>query len=131
VPFIASPDPEIVWTRMDTKLTNTDRMTVENLEFSTRLKYEKTELTDTGMYKIALSNQLGTDTASIKLSVVDRPSPPQGPMVVSDITPDSCVLTWASPKVGRVAPYKPLSLSVGRQLADHQLHPRKVQRNKW
>lgn len=43
-------------------------------------------------------NELGSDSATIKVTVVDRPGPPEGPLLITEITPESCVLTWLSPK---------------------------------
>lgn len=31
------------------------------------------------------------------LSVIDKPSPPQGPLDISDITPETCTLSWKAP----------------------------------
>lgn len=44
------------------------------------------------------SNDLGSDSANVRVTVVDRPGPPEGPLLVTEITPDSCHLTWTSPK---------------------------------
>lgn len=33
----------------------------------------------------------------MQVLVVDKPSPPQGPLEASDITPDTCTLSWKPP----------------------------------
>lgn len=33
----------------------------------------------------------------VQVLVVDRPSPPLGPLDASDITPDTCTLSWKPP----------------------------------
>lgn len=46
----------------------------------------------------SLENDLGSDSIDIRLKVVDRPSPPEGPLEADDISPDSCRLIWKEPK---------------------------------
>ena len=44
-----------------------------------------------------MTNSEGADSASCKIFVVDVPSPPQGPLDISDITPENCTLAWKPP----------------------------------
>ena len=45
-----------------------------------------------------MKNGLGQDRVSIKVIVIDKPGQPQGPLEVSDVKADSCVLSWIPPK---------------------------------
>ena len=53
---------------------------------------------DTGIYKIVAKNSQGTDTAEVEILVVTVPTPPLGPIEVSNITCSSCHLDWKPPK---------------------------------
>ena len=58
---------------------------------------KKAKRADTGTYNIQLTNSEGSDQASCKVLVVDRPSPPQKPIDAYDITPETCTLSWRPP----------------------------------
>ena len=52
-----------------------------------------------GVYVCTLRTSLGADKLTVKVSVLDKPAAPQGPLVASDIRADSCSLSWTAPKV--------------------------------
>ncbi|CAK5074870.1 unnamed protein product [Meloidogyne enterolobii] len=100
VPYAASPKPEITWTKnglpFDAQVRT--RSEIESSDFLTQLNYPKCERGDTGTYSIKIENDLGSDSVDLKLKVVDRPSPPEGPLECDDIGPESCRLAWKPPK---------------------------------
>lgn len=99
VPFCATPMPKISWTKNGQNVDEKGgRADVENNDYLASLAYEKCEFGDTGSYTIFLENSMGSDSATIKFRVVDCPLPPEGPLDVSDICPDGCLLTWKEPK---------------------------------
>lgn len=53
---------------------------------------------DTGRYTLTLENNLGSVSASANVTVVDRPTAPEGPLMVGDVTKESCRLSWQPPK---------------------------------
>ena len=63
------------------------------------LTSEKAILEDSGEYSCNLRNDLGQERLTIKVIVLDKPLQPEGPLEVSDIKPDGCVLSWKPPKV--------------------------------
>lgn len=48
-------------------------------------------------HKCQLTPKTDPCTLLTQVLVVDRPSPPQGPMEATDITPDTCTLSWKPP----------------------------------
>lgn len=98
IPYHASPTPEITWARAGTDISMDSRVTQETSDYMTQLQFSKCQLSDSGVYTVTLTNSMGTDSSNVRLRVVDRPSPPEGPLLITDITPDSCCLTWKSPK---------------------------------
>ena len=55
---------------------------------------------DQGNYRVVLQNPKGSDSADFKVKINDKPEPPEGPLKVSKITPESCKLSWDPPRVG-------------------------------
>ncbi|XP_071479592.1 twitchin-like [Diadema antillarum] len=101
IPFEASPAPQVTWSRSDK-----DGITVES---SHRIKFEETEISgimvntsaergDAGSYAVTFKNEKGTDTATVRITVVDKPSAPQGPLEATDVTADFCRLSWKPPQ---------------------------------
>ncbi|CAA98064.2 Twitchin [Caenorhabditis elegans] len=97
VPFAASPAPKVTFSKGENKISPTDpRVKVEYSDFLATLTIEKSELTDGGLYFVELENSQGSDSASIRLKVVDKPASPQH-IRVEDIAPDCCTLYWMPP----------------------------------
>lgn len=63
------------------------------------LSISNAQLKDGGLYTCSLRNPFGKDSVEIKVIVLDRPGQPEGPLDVSDVTADTCVLKWNPPKV--------------------------------
>ncbi|EDX15878.1 GD15479 [Drosophila simulans] len=53
---------------------------------------------DSGKYTVTAANEFGKDTADIEVIVVDKPSPPEGPLSYTETAPDHISLHWYSPK---------------------------------
>ncbi len=49
---------------------------------------------DSGSYSLEVTNEVGTAAAKAKVTVLDRPAPPEGPLKLSGITNTSCNLAW-------------------------------------
>lgn len=52
---------------------------------------------DAGVYSIRVSNEFGADEGTVRVLVLDKPGAPEGPLEVSEVTADSCKLTWKPP----------------------------------
>lgn len=97
VPFIAKPKPRPAWCINGEDVLTDDRIKFVTNEIETQFINKKAKRSDTGNYTIYLTNDVGTDSATCRVLVVDKPSPPQGPLDVSDITPETCTISWKPP----------------------------------
>ena len=52
---------------------------------------------DSGFFVVQAKNRFATDSVTVELLVVDVPQPPEN-VKVSEITRDSCQLTWGEPR---------------------------------
>ncbi len=52
----------------------------------------------TGIYKLTVTNATGRDEAEVEVVVLGKPSRPEGPLEVVDVTKDSAKLKWQPPK---------------------------------
>lgn len=97
VPYHASPKPNATWTINGDEVIPEDRIKFDTTEIASIYYNKSAKRSDTGSYTIKLTNSVGSDSASCRVLVVDRPQPPQGPLDISDITPDNCSLAWRPP----------------------------------
>lgn len=97
VPFVANPRPKPIWTINGEEVFSSERIKFDTTDIQTIFKNKCAKRGDTGLYTIQLVNSSGSDSASCKVLVVDKPSPPVGPLEVSEITPETCTLSWKPP----------------------------------
>lgn len=99
VPFIASPQPKTQWWVGPNEIFPDSRIQFLLDAKSSTSAYvnKKSKRSDSGKYTIKLTNSEGADSGTCKVLVVDVPAPPQGPLDISDITPETCSLAWRPP----------------------------------
>jgi hypothetical protein len=104
------PVPKKVWTRTSVLMAERDgqqqqipimgsssvKLVVE--DYKIKLKVTEAKRGDSGLYTLTATNVNGQDVASVKVTVLDVPSPPEGPLQVSDISKSACNLRWRPPK---------------------------------
>ncbi len=97
VPFTAIPQPKAKWSINGQEVVGDDRISTEVTAREAYFYNKKAERSDTGHYNIQLTNSEGSDQATCRVLVVDKPSPPNKPIDVYDITPETCTLSWRPP----------------------------------
>jgi titin len=97
IPFAASPMPEVTWTFNEGKFSDAKRITIETIRGVTALTISRAERKDAGEYQVTIKNKFGTLTHTIKVIVLDKPSPPRN-LKVPEVTPESARLTWEVPE---------------------------------
>ena len=73
VPYTASPQPTVTWSRGGADIGASKRIEFETTDYVTMLHNKCCERGDTGHYTISLSNDLGSDSATIKVTIVGKP----------------------------------------------------------
>jgi len=98
IPISGRPAPSVVWTKHDKEIIeDLHRTTLTSTESQASLEIRESTADDRGDYKLLLSNTSGACSQSIHVVILDKPSPPQGPLEVSDVSADTVVLTWKAP----------------------------------
>ncbi|XP_023933258.1 titin isoform X1 [Lingula anatina] len=96
VPFTGAPQPSVNWTFQQGALEPA-RMKVETIRNMTCLTVNRAIRQDAGNYELTLENPFGKSTVTIRLNVLDKPSPPRE-LTVADVTSSSVTLTWEEPE---------------------------------
>lgn len=92
------PAPTITWSLGDTPLKSGENLKIDNEDYNTKFALSKTTRKDTGTYKIFAENSSGTDEATVEVIILDRPSKPEGPLEVKDVTKEKAKVKWNKPK---------------------------------
>lgn len=58
-------------------------LTIDDRENNTKLVVRPCQRGDSGEYTIVAQNSSGRDQVTVKVTVTDRPDPPEGPLKVS------------------------------------------------
>uniref|UniRef100_A0A452HGT8 Titin n=1 Tax=Gopherus agassizii TaxID=38772 RepID=A0A452HGT8_9SAUR len=97
IPISGKPLPKMTLSRDGVPLKATMRFNTETTAESVIINLKESMAGDAGRYDITAANSSGTTKSFINIVVLDRPGPPVGPVVVSDITEDSVTLKWQPP----------------------------------
>ncbi|CAH1785276.1 unnamed protein product [Owenia fusiformis] len=97
VPYTGSPMPNVTWENGSKPVPDDDRVQSEVTPDKINLNVKKAVREDAGAYTLTMKNDLGSDNLTLKVHVMDKPGNPEGPLEVSNITPDSCKLSWKPP----------------------------------
>uniref|UniRef100_A0A673JCH7 Titin n=1 Tax=Sinocyclocheilus rhinocerous TaxID=307959 RepID=A0A673JCH7_9TELE len=98
VPISGRPAPKVSWKLEEMRLKETDRVSIKTTKNRTTLTVKDCMRGDGGRYFLTLENVTGSKTFTVTVNVIGRPSPPEGPIEISSITSESCVLSWNLPE---------------------------------
>lgn len=98
VPISGRPAPKVTWKLEEMRLKNTDRVSIRVTRDKSSITVKEAMRGDGGKYYLTLENVAGTRTFAIEVNVTGRPSPPSGPIEISSITSESCILRWQPPE---------------------------------
>lgn len=91
------PLPSMVWTKDGKDVENTSKLQIKMTELTAVLINKDSVRRDGGEFILTATNVGGFAKHVFNVKVLDRPGPPKGPLAVSDITAEKCVLTWNPP----------------------------------
>lgn len=98
VPVIGQPPPSKEWKHQDDVLFSNDRLKIINEDHKTTLRITDAKRSDSGSYTLTAKNVNGRDEATVKVTVLDVPTPPEGPLIADNVTKNSMTLRWKPPK---------------------------------
>ncbi|KAG1938947.1 immunoglobulin-like and fibronectin type III domain-containing protein [Pimephales promelas] len=89
---------KIQWFKEDEEFLQGHGVKIEKSSDHTRLLLTKCQRKDTREIKIKIKNEFATIEATSKLIVLDRPTPPQGPVEIVESTLSAIEFKWRPPK---------------------------------
>lgn len=98
VPYKAWPIPTASWMVNDAeKKPEADRIDMPVHENVAAFLNKKAKREDNGDYELTLTNSEGSGRITLRVTVLDHPAAPTGPLVVSNLDAEGCTLSWKPP----------------------------------
>jgi predicted phage tail protein len=97
VPVSGEPAPVTKWMLRGKEQKSNERVKIQHPEYNTKLNVRNATREESGTWTIVAENVNGKDEAEVIVIILDKPSPPGGPLKVSDITAEGCKLSWNPP----------------------------------
>ena len=92
---IGEPPADVTWEKegdiVDSKSDKS--LTITNVPYNTKLIIRSCKRNEGGTYTVLAKNSVGSDQVIVKLTVLDKPSPPEN-LKASDIHATGCTLKW-------------------------------------
>ncbi|XP_050967672.1 immunoglobulin-like and fibronectin type III domain-containing protein 1 [Labeo rohita] len=120
LPFSGKEPSKIQWFKEDEELLEGHGVRIEKSSAHSRLLLTKCQRKDTGEIKIKIKNEFATVEATSKLTVLDRPAPPQGPVEIVESSLSAIEFKWRPPKDDGGCP-----------VTNYNLERQQVGRNTW
>uniref|UniRef100_H2YLF2 Titin n=1 Tax=Ciona savignyi TaxID=51511 RepID=H2YLF2_CIOSA len=92
------PAPKIVWTRDGKELVSNAQTEITKNKNVCMVTIKDTTRLNSGCYVISARNPCATKTMEVKVLVLDKPGPPEGPVKFTSLTQDKVTLWWGTPK---------------------------------
>lgn len=87
----------MTWFFKEKELSTDDNIRIDNADYNTKFYIMRAKRPQSGKYTIVAKNQVGEDRADVDITVLGKPSAPNGPLKVSDINKHGCKLKWEKP----------------------------------
>ncbi|XP_068449723.1 immunoglobulin-like and fibronectin type III domain-containing protein 1 [Clinocottus analis] len=120
LPFSGGAPMTIQWFKDGDELLPALNVKIETSATETKLRLVKCQRKDGGEIRIKIKNEFGTTEAISKLIVLDKPTPPQGPVDIMESAVTSVEFKWKPPKH-----------SGGCPVTNYVIERQQVGRNKW
>ncbi|XP_055016035.1 immunoglobulin-like and fibronectin type III domain-containing protein 1 [Boleophthalmus pectinirostris] len=120
LPFVGREPIKVQWYLEGEELSDDSNIKIEHTEGCSRLLLTKLQRKDSGEVKIKLKNEFGTVEALSELIVLDKPTPPMGPLEIVEATASVIDFKWRPPKD-----------SGGCKIDNYILERNQVGRNTW
>uniref|UniRef100_A0A3Q3KYR1 Immunoglobulin-like and fibronectin type III domain-containing protein 1 n=1 Tax=Mastacembelus armatus TaxID=205130 RepID=A0A3Q3KYR1_9TELE len=120
LPFSGGAPMNIQWYKDDDELLPALNVKMKTSASESQLLLTKCQRKDSGEVRIKIKNEFGTTEAISKLIVLDKPTPPQGPVEIMESAVTSVEFKWKPPKD-----------SGGCPVTNYIIERQQVGRNKW
>lgn len=91
------PQPKVQWYKDNIKLESNSEYSIETTTTTTKLFIKSIERHHSGKYTVKAKNVAGVAVVDLSVTVIDKPSKPEGPLLFREISDEAVVLEWKAP----------------------------------
>ena len=91
------PLPQISWFKDSLKIETNNEYVVETTKTSSKFTIKTIERHHSGKVTVKAKNSAGSAVVDLSLTVIDKPSKPEGPLLFREISEEAVVLEWKPP----------------------------------
>lgn len=95
--IVGEPMPTTKWLMKSKEIKSGENVKVQHSDYFTKISVRSATRSDAGTYIVTAENVNGKDIAEVEVIILDVPSPPGGPLKVSDVHANGCKLAWKPP----------------------------------
>ncbi|XP_038134428.1 immunoglobulin-like and fibronectin type III domain-containing protein 1 [Cyprinodon tularosa] len=118
--YIGREPIKVQWYLEGEELSSEGNVNIDTSDGTSRLLLMKLQRKDSGEIKLKLKNEFGTSEAVSQLNVLDKPTPPMGPLEIVEASSSVIDFKWRPPKD-----------SGGCKIQNYILERNQVGRNTW
>uniref|UniRef100_A0A3P9M7P1 Immunoglobulin like and fibronectin type III domain containing 1, tandem duplicate 1 n=1 Tax=Oryzias latipes TaxID=8090 RepID=A0A3P9M7P1_ORYLA len=120
IAYVGREPIKVQWYLEGEELSDESNIKIEHSEGSSQLLLLKLQRKDSGEIKIKLKNEFGSVEACTELNVLDKPTPPMGPLEIVEASSSGIEFKWKPPKD-----------SGGCKIQNYILERQQIGRNTW
>ncbi|CAH0745798.1 unnamed protein product, partial [Diatraea saccharalis] len=91
------PKPSVIWNRNGAKIEKSKEIEITTEEEYSTIRITNLQRSHTNKYTIEAHNKAGTSSVELTLRVYDKPSRPEGPVIMREISRESVTIEWKPP----------------------------------
>lgn len=95
--FSGFPVPNISWFKDSMKVESNDIYSIETTDCQTKFTIKSIERHHSGKISVKAKSSAGNACVELTLNVIDKPSKPEGPLLLREISEEAVVLEWKPP----------------------------------
>ncbi|NXT26686.1 TITIN protein, partial [Syrrhaptes paradoxus] len=95
--YSGKPAPKVTWLKDNIVVKENDRTKIKTTPTTLCLGVLKSVREDSGKYCVTVENSTGSRKGFCQVNVVDRPSPPVGPVIFDEVHKDHMIVSWKPP----------------------------------
>ncbi|KAG5677714.1 hypothetical protein PVAND_007446 [Polypedilum vanderplanki] len=91
------PNPKVQWYKDNIKIDTNEEFTIETTKTTSKLFIKSIERHHSGKFTVKAKNTAGAAVVDLSVTVIDKPSKPEGPLLFREISDEAVVLEWQAP----------------------------------
>lgn len=92
------PQPKVQWYKDNIRIDSNEEYIIETTTTTTKLIVKSIERHHSGKFTVKAKNVAGVAVVDLSVTVIDKPSKPEGPLLFREISDEAVVLEWKAPE---------------------------------